>query len=286
MAFGHTPVKYAITFGRLNPRVWVEAAVAADELGFESVWLPEHLVLPVEMAGSPYAGAEHPPVPPETEIYDVVSFLSFVAARTERVRLGTYVYLLGIRHPFISARGWATLDLLSGGRAIVGAGAGWLASEWAAAGLDPTTRGARLDEAIGVCRRLWTEPVIEHHGRHFDFGPVAFEPKPVQRPIPVHIGGESPAALRRAARLGDGWLGMAHTPESAAVMTARLAELLDDGGRGRDEVEVTVGGTCETPADVDRWAAAGVDRLIVGPWRRSAQATEAMAEFADQFIAD
>ncbi len=277
-------MKFAITFGRLHRRVWVEAAEAADRLGFESVWLPEHLVLPVAMAGSPYAGTDHPPVPPETPIYDVISFLSFIAARTERVRLGTYVYLLGIRHPFISARGWATLDLLSGGRAVLGAGAGWLASEWEAVGLDPAGRGARLDEAIGVCRRLWTEPVVEHHGAHFDFGPVAFEPKPVQSPIPIHIGGESPAALRRVARLGDGWLGMGQTPESAAAMVARLRDLLDAAGRAHDAVEVTVGGACDSPDDVARWEAAGVDRLIVGPWQRSAEAVEVMGRFADQFI--
>jgi probable F420-dependent oxidoreductase len=277
-------VKFAITFGRLHPRAWLEAAEAADRLGYESVWLPEHLVLPVAMAGSPFSGSDHPPVPPETPIYDVISFLSYVAARTERIRLGTYVYLLGIRHPFISARGWATLDLLSGGRAIVGAGAGWLASEWQAVGLDPSVRGARLDEAIGICRRLWTEPTVEHHGTHFDFGPVAFEPKPHQRPIPIHIGGESDVALRRAARLGDGWLAMEMPVEVAAAHIRRLHELLDEAGRPRDAVEVTVSGACESPDDVAAWAAAGVDRLIVRPWARSAEATGAMAGFAARFI--
>jgi probable F420-dependent oxidoreductase len=273
-------VKFAVTFGRLNPKIWVEAAQLADQLGFDSVWLPEHLVIPVAMAGSPYPGEEHPPVPPETPIYDAVGLLCHVAALTERVRLGTYVYLLGIRHPFVSARGFATLDLLSGGRAMLGAGAGWLESEWHAVGLDPGTRGARLDEAIGVCRRLWTETHVEHHGKFFDFAPVAFEPKPVQRPVPIHIGGESPRALSRAARLGDGWIGMAHTPDSAARQVGELRRLLAAAGRSEDALEVTVGGACDTPADVVRWEEAGVDRLIVSPWQRSKEALGAMTGFA------
>src|SRR6516165_9717786 len=121
----------------MHPRLWVEAAEAADRLGFESVWLPEHLVLPLAMAGSPYEGVDHPPVPPTTQLFDAASLLSYVAARTSSVRLGTYVYLLGLRHPFITARSFATLDCLSGGWAVIGAGAGWLRSEWQALGIDP-----------------------------------------------------------------------------------------------------------------------------------------------------
>ena len=110
------------------------------------------------------------------------------------------------------ARAFGTLDWVSGGRAVIGAGAGWLRSEWEALGIDPATRGARLDEAILVCRRLWTEESVAHEGPHFPFAEVAFEPKPVQQPIPIYVGGESAAALRRAGRLGDGWIGMGHRP--------------------------------------------------------------------------
>lgn len=215
-------MKFAVTFGRMHPRLWVEAAEKADRLGFESAWLPEHLVLPIAMAGSPFADAEHPPVPPSTQLFDPGSMLSFIAARTESIRLGTYVYLLGLRHPFISARAFGTLDWVSGGRAVIGAGAGWLRSEWEALGIDPATRGARLDEAMDVCRRLWTEESVAHDGPYFPFSEVAFEPKPVQQPIPIYIGGESAPALRRAGRLGDGWVGMGHTPESAAASVTTI----------------------------------------------------------------
>lgn len=274
-------MKFGVALASVGPGQWVEVARAADCLGFDSVWLPEHLVLPLAMSGSPYPGSDHPPLPPDTPLYDAVAVLSFLAGATERVRLGSYVSLLAIRHPFVAARGWATLDRMSGGRAVVGVGAGWLAEEWTAAGLDPATRGERLDEAIGVCRRLWTQPVVEHHGTHFSFDPVAFEPKPLQQPLPLHVGGESPAALRRAARLGDGWLGMQHTPTTAAATVARLGRELERAGRDRGALEITVSGACDSPADVAAWEQAGVDRLLVRPWSHRSQAVDAMQRFAD-----
>jgi probable F420-dependent oxidoreductase len=277
-------VKFAVTLGRMHPRIWAEAAEAADALGFDSLWLPEHLVLPVAMAGSPFAGAEHPPVPPTTQLFDAASMLSFLAARTARVRLGTYVYLLGLRHPFITARAFATLDWLSGGRAVIGAGAGWLESEWRALGVDPASRGARFDEAIAVCRRLWSEETIVHDGEHFAFAEVAFEPKPPQGPIPILVGGESARALRRAGTLGDGWIGMGHTPESAAAMVATIRGHRAEAGRLDQRFEVVVGGTCTNEDDVAAWEEAGADCLIVTPWTRTAEVFGAMASFAQRFL--
>jgi probable F420-dependent oxidoreductase len=164
------------------------------------VWLPEHLVFPVAMSRSPHPGEDHPPVPPQTPVFDCFAYLAYLAGRTRHVRLGTHVYNLALRHPFVAARAVQTLDIVSAGRAEIGIGAGWLESEWQAAGVDFTTRGKRLDEAIGVCQRLWTEPIVEHHGRFFDFDPVMFEPKPVQRPWPpLLIGGESGRRLDRHA---------------------------------------------------------------------------------------
>lgn len=270
-----------ITFGQLNPTRWEEVAVEADRLGFESVWLPEHLVFPLEISGQLIPGEDHPPVPPTVPIFEPCAYLSYLAAKTDRIGLGTFVYLLGIRHPFVSARGFATLDVLSGGRTLCGVGAGWLTTEWRAAGLDPSTRGARLDEAIEVVRRLWTEPEISHDGEHFAFEPVAFEPKPT-RPggPPILVGGESARALRRAATVGDGWLGMAHTPESAAERAAELGRLATEAGRDPADVTVTVMGEIDTADDLDRWNEAGVDRLIVTPWRRSSEAVDAIGRLA------
>ncbi len=277
-------MRYGIALGRMHPTMFTEAAVAADELGFESLWFPEHLVLPVEMAGSPFAGAEHPPVPPTTPVFDVFAYLGFLAGRTRRIRLGTHVYNLGLRHPFVSARAIQTVDVVSGGRLEVGIGAGWLEAEWTSAGLDFASRGARLDEALDVCRRLWTEQTIEHHGRFFDFGPVMFEPKPLQSPHPpVIIGGESPAALRRAAR-HDGWIGLSHTPASVRQPMDTLSELRQAQGRADAPFSVTVGGPVTEDADVDAFTAAGVDRLIVSPWARTRDVLDGLTEFARRFI--
>lgn len=275
---------YALTFGQLNPAFWLDVAVEADRLGFESIWMAEHLVLPIAMRGQLVPGEEHPPIPASTPVFDAVAYLSFVAGRTERIRLGTNVYLLGIRHPFVGARAFATLDVLSGGRAEVGVGAGWLETEWDAVGLDPRTRGRRLDEAIDVCRRLWTDDVIEHHGEFYDFEPVMFEPKPVQARLPLVVGGESRRALRRAAEHGDGWIGMFHTPETAAAQIAVLRQLEDAAGRADRPVHVTVMGSVDDDDDVARWQEAGVDRLMVVPWRRSPEAVAAIGSFAERFI--
>ena len=283
-------MRFGITFGQLNPAFWLDAALAAEARGFESVWLPEHLVLPMELAGQLVPGEEHPPIPPTTPVFDAAAWLSWLAAQTEHLRLGTFVYLLGIRHPFVGARAFATLDVLSGGRAEVGVGAGWLTTEWEAVGLDPRTRGRRLDEAIDVTRRLWTEAVVEHHGQAFDFAPVAFEPKPVQSPHPpISIGGESIRALRRTAERGDGWLGMFHTPASAAEQVARLRALEAEVGRTAPPATVTVMGAVGEPGtdgDVAAWEAAGVDRLIVTPWRRSPEAVAGIHAFADAHLHD
>ena len=219
-------MKFALSLGTLNPSAWIAVTEEADRLGFDSVWVPEHLVLPLDMGGSPHDGEDHPPIPADIPVYDALGYLCFLAARTERIRFGTQVFNIGLRHPFVTARAVATLDVLSGGRVDFGIGASWMEAEWQAVGLDFATRGRRVDEAIDVCRRLWSEPVIEHHGEFFDFDAVAFEPKPVQQPGPrLHIGGDGPAAMRRAATVGDGWVPMNHTLDQipAAVAEAGRA---------------------------------------------------------------
>src|SRR5687767_1680344 len=267
---------------RLHPSLWRDAVMLADELGYESVWIADHLVLPQHITGELIRGEEHPPVDPQTPVFDVPAYLSYFAGCTQNIRLGVYVYLLGIRHPFVTARGFATLDVVSNGRAELGVGAGWLENEWTAAGLDPRSRGRRLDESIEVCRRLWTERVVEHHGEFFDFESVAFEPKPIQNPLPMAAGGESNAAMRRAASL-DGWMGLMHTPESAAPVVAQYRAVeaaLRPGHRGT----VSVSGGCRDEDELERWRRAGVDRLIVALWDRSRDAFDGLRTFAARFI--
>lgn len=274
-------MKFGVALGRLNPAFFLEATLAADRLGYESVWLPEHLVFTTAMSRSPHPGETHPPVPPETPIFDAFAYLAFLAGRTDRVRLGTHVYNIGLRHPFVAARAVQTLDIVSGGRVEFGVGASWLEEEWIAAELDFASRGRRVDEAIEVCRRLWTEPEVSFHGEHFHFDGVVFEPKPVQRPgPPIVVGGESVAALRRAARLGDGWIGMGHTIETATTQIDRLRRELEHNGRSIDGFEVCLGGAVDSAVDAERWESIGVTRLIVSPWRRSPDAVDGLTSFA------
>ena len=275
-------MRFGMLLVRLHPSLWPEAVMLADELGYESVWIADHLVLPQHITGELVAGEEHPPVDPHTPVFDVPAYLSYLAGCTQHIRLGVYVYLLGIRHPFVTARGFATLDVVSNGRAELGVGAGWLENEWTAAGLDPRSRGRRLDESIEVCRRLWTERVVEHHGEFFDFESVAFEPKPIQHPLPMAVGGESKAAMRRAAAL-DGWMGLMHSPESAAPVVAQYRAVeaaMRPGHRGI----VSVSGECRDEDELERWQRAGVDRLIVAPWDRNRNALEGLRTFAARFI--
>ena len=282
-------MKFGVSFLRLRQSSFVAVTQAAEQLGYESVWLSDHLVLPTGMESSPYAGAEHPPIPPELPVFDAPAVLAHLAAHTTTIRLGTWVYVLPLRHPFAAARSFATLDVLSGGRAEVGVGVGWLEGEFAATGVDFRSRGRRMDETLELCQRLWSEPTVEHHGEFFSFGPVAFEPKPVQRPWPrVHVGGESPAALRRAARFGDGWVSMEQTPATVAPLVARLRAAEEAAGRTTPlEVtaaprQITVAGEAPTPEEIAAYEAAGVDRLIVSPWRRSAGALEGLERFAKE----
>jgi probable F420-dependent oxidoreductase len=277
-------MKFGVALGALNPHFHLAAAEAAEALGYESVWLPEHLVFPLQMSRSPKAGEDHPPVPPTAPVFDAFAYLAFLAGRCPNLRLGTHVYNVGLRHPFVAARAVQTLDIVSGGRCEFGIGASWLEEEWVAAELDFATRGRRVDEALAVCRRLWTEPEVEHHGEFFSFPAVAFEPKPVQQPWPpILVGGESGAALRRAAN-ADGWIGMAHTFESAAAQIARLQELRRAAGTAAENpdrpFQICVGGPVTSLDDVRRWEDLGVTRLVIAPWQRSREAVDGLTRYA------
>jgi probable F420-dependent oxidoreductase len=278
-------MKIGVMLAGMNTKFWTAGAQAAEEAGFESVWLPEHLVFPVEMKGSPHAGDEHPPIPSQTPAFDALMSLAAIAAVTKDLRLGTNVYNIGLRHPFVTARAITTLDVISGGRVEFGIGASWLREEWEVTGLDFSTRGRRVDETIEICRRLWSEDVVEHHGEFFDFAPVMFNPKPVQQPQPsLLIGGDGAAAKRRAALVGDGWLPMNHSLEQLPAAKAEINERRAAAGR-EGTTTLTVGGSVETLADVDRYREAGVDRVLVRPFTSSREALDGIKRFGDDVIA-
>jgi probable F420-dependent oxidoreductase len=280
---------------KVRPEEFATAVSAAEDFGFESIWLGEHLVFTVEMTDSAYPGAinaeghrvtvpvRHPS--PQMAVFDAPAALCYLAGMTKKIRFGTYVYLLGLRHPLIAARAFQTLDWFSGGRAEIGVGVGWLKGEFRTMGRPWSARGRLLDEALGVCKRLWSEDIVEHHGEFFDFEPVAFEPKPVQKPWPpILVGGETDAALRRLARHGDGWITMEHSPETYPRAARRMRQVLESEGRDPASVSVSVVGSAQSPDDLARWAELGVDRLIVTPWGKGEDRLTGMERFATDIL--
>jgi len=280
-------MKISIALGLLAPKYWNAVALEADKLGFHCLWMPDHLIFPTDMSGSPYPGHDHPPVPPNTQLFDAFGYLCFLAAQTRNIRLGTNVYLLGLRHPFVAARIIQTLDILSQGRAAVGVGAGWLRQEWEAAGFDPATRGKRLDEALGICKRLWTEEKISHQGDFYSFKEVMFEPKPVQKPHPpIYIGGESDAAFLRSVRSGNGWFGVQHTPESILGPIQQLQKICSQERRDFSTLSILTQGQLSTDPklaqdELQRWQASGVSELVLSPWKKGSEAIEGLRRLAE-----
>jgi alkanesulfonate monooxygenase SsuD/methylene tetrahydromethanopterin reductase-like flavin-dependent oxidoreductase (luciferase family) len=253
--------KVAVMLTGINPKFWVQASRAAEAAGFESVWVPEHLVLPVQMSGSPHTGHAEPPIPPSMPAFDAFLMLGMIASATSTIRLGTNVYNIGLRHPFVTARAVCTLDALGGGRVELGIGASWLREEWEATQLDFGSRGRRVDETIDVCRRLWTDEVVEHHGEFFDFQPVMFNPKPIQQPVPMnHSLEELPAGIKEVD-----------------------AMRADAGRDGR--TTITVGGGPKTLDDLRRYRDAGVDRVIAMPYQSSRTALDDIERYGDEVLA-
>jgi probable F420-dependent oxidoreductase len=193
----------------------VALARRVEDAGFDSIWVGDHVSFYIP-------------------ILESLTLLSFVAAATERVRLGTAVYLLPLRHPTITAKVAATVDVLSGGRLTLGIGVGGeFPPEFEACGIPVNQRGARADEAIGLLRRLWSEDGVEHHGRHFDFGPVSLNPKPLQAGgPPIVVGGRKERAFRRAGRLADGYISHMCSAEMYAQNLAAMRQHARDAGRG------------------------------------------------------
>ncbi|MET9953567.1 LLM class F420-dependent oxidoreductase [Streptomyces sp. NPDC006339] len=210
----------------------VAVARAADAHGFDYVACCDHVAIPRRLAGAM-----------STVWYDPVATLSFLAAATERVRLLSHVAVVGLRHPLVTAKAYATLDHLSGGRLVLGVGAGHVREEFEAVGADFAGRGRVLDETIDALRAaLGPEEYPEHSGERFSFRDLGQRPRPAQDRVPVWVGGSSPAALRRAALKGDGWLPQGDPRDRLPERIARLRRLREEAGI---KEPVTVGAITE-----------------------------------------
>ena len=247
-----------------TPELLATIGAEAEARGFSTLWVGEHVVLFEEYASSyPYADDGKIPAPPGTGLLEPINTLSFLAAHTTTVRLGTAMVLLPQRNPVYTAKEVATLDWLSNGRVDFGIGVGWLEEEFRAVNVSWPQRGRRTDEYLEVLHALWTEETSQFEGEFYSLDPCQMFPKPIQAPLPIHIGGESDAALKRVARAGQGWHSFNRTPEELAEPLARLDVLLADQGRTRSDITVTV---CPyfQPLDADVaacYAEAGADAV-------------------------
>jgi probable F420-dependent oxidoreductase len=254
----------------------------AEQAGFDSLWVAEHVVLFDEYRSRyPYAADGRIPAGGENGILEPFAALAFLAAVTHRIRLGTGICLVPQRNPVYTAKCVADVDWLSGGRLDFGVGVGWLAEEFAALGVAFERRGERCRSYLAVMRALWTQAVSSHRDAFYDLPACRQFPKPVQKPHPpIHFGGESEAALRRVADLGQGWYGFDLEPDGLAERLRRLDALLAERGRSRNDVQVSVSPYLR-PVDRARLEAyrdAGADQVILTAFAPDADSLRRAAE--------
>jgi probable F420-dependent oxidoreductase len=265
-------VKYAVVApvaaGVTADPAWMAAfARHVEACGFESIVLVEHTVLMTQYTSVyPYDPSGRVELSADTPVPDPLDLLAFLAAHTSRLGLATGVLVLPNHHPVVLAKRVATVDVLSGGRVRLAVGTGWLAEEIAACGTDFATRGRRADEQLQVLRALWDDRPdgASFHGEFFDFDHAASLPKPVGR-IPVHIGGHSRAAARRAGRFGDGFQPLGVTGSKLAGLVAEMRSAAEQAGRDPDALELSLGHSVAKIDAVraDRLAGLGAARAVL-----------------------
>lgn len=284
MKFG---IAFANTMHFAERKGLVQLAQGAEAAGFESLWTVEHVIYPDGYESEyPYDESGKMAMAPEVNLPDPLVWLTWVAAVTERIRLGTGILILPQRNPVILAKELATIDHLSGGRMELGIGVGWLEEEFDALGVPFARRGARTDEYVAAMRALWDANHAEHDGEFVRFARVSVNPKPVRGRVPVHIGGHTRIAAERAGRLGDGFF----------PGKGDLAELVDivrqtavDGGRDPEAIEITAGDAEVMGHDplgtVEELRAKGVDRVVVPSFLYLRDTADALAAFGEKVIA-
>ena len=260
-------ISVAMAFNEYTPSAFIKQAVQLAEIkGVYGIWVPEHVLFFPDYASTyPYSDSGRMPGDPQG-LLDPFTALTFIAAHTERVRLGTGICLVPQRQPVYTAKMVADLDYLSGGRVDFGVGIGWLKEEFESLKMEFASRAPRTEEYLLAMKALWSDGLAEFSGQTLTLKPCHFNPKPVQRPHPpIIFGGESDPAMRRVARLGDGWYGYDLTP---AELGARLRELdaaMAVTGRRRSEIQIIVGPNRHpvNPQTLADYAAEGADQIVV-----------------------
>lgn len=276
-----------------EPEQLVEIAPAAEEAGFHGVLLADHVFFPGKLSSRyPYSADGKPAFDGNTPFPDPWTTIAAMSAVTTRLHFATMVFILPLRNPLELAKTLGTLALLSKGRVVLGAGAGWIREEYDTLGIPFATRGKRMEEMVTVMRQAWTGSMVEHRGRFFEHGPLQMSPAPPQS-IPIYFGGISDVALSRAARLGQGWMGTGQTPDEAIEYCGKLAVLRKQAGRDSEPFETIV--PLVVPAELDllrRLEDQGMSSTscypfsyTIGPNSSAAQKREQMLRFGESVIA-
>jgi probable F420-dependent oxidoreductase len=267
-------MKFGIAFANTAWYTSATGAIAlaqgAEEVGVDSLWTVEHVVVPVGYE-SPYPYSPTGKMPGGREDFDVpdpLIWLSFVAAHTKTIKLGTGILILPQRNALVIAKEVATLDAMSGGRVLLGVGVGWLREEFDALGESFGDRGRRLDEQMEVLRELWTGSPSEFQGTYTNFGPLYSRPRPAQGSVPLVIGGHSEAAARRAGRYGNGFFPGSGTIDELKHLLSIVRSTALEHGRDPFAIEITtgaIGSGSKAYAHIEELAAIGVHRVTVAP---------------------
>src|SRR5436190_15324713 len=277
-----------------NREGYIAVAERAERLGFGFISVNDHVVVPRDIASRyPYSASGEWAGRTVGECLDQLNTLAFLAARTERLQLLTSVMVVPQRHPVLTAKMLATIDVLSKGRLIVGCGVGWLEEEFEALGAPPfADRGRATDEYLDAMKALWTQDAPKFQGKHVSFDDVIFAPKPVAKPHPpIWIGGESAVALKRTVRVGDGWYPASNNPQHRLDTPARLGAAVGELQRaaeatGRDPKSIDIAYLVLWPVDwTAQKTADGARRLFTGSSADMAADTAALAKVGVRHVA-
>lgn len=264
-------MKFGLRLPGAGPYAGPEAITAfaqkAEELGFDSLWMTDHIALPVEIETKyPYREDGKFFWPPETPYLDCIGVLTWASACTTTIKVGSSVLVAGWHEPITTAKSLATLDNLNGGRTILGVGTGWMREQFEMLHSDFETRGARTTEFIALMKHLWSADTIDFHGKFFDYAGFKFYPKPLSKPsIPIWSGGKSEGVLRRVAAVADGWHPLFIAPDELEVKIGRLEKYLAENGRSLGDITISARPVSQATLDratVERYESLGVKLLI------------------------
>ena len=283
MKFGIIPVNIGVQ----APEHMVGMAQQAEQLGFESVWTFEHVIVPLDYDSKyPYNASGKMGAPPETNFVDPLIALTAIAANTKTIRLGTGVNILSQTNPLLMAKQVASIDFISGGRMMLGVGIGWLKEEFEAMGVPFEKRGARFDDYVQAMRKVWSGEVVEHESEFLSWHGFKSYPVPVQNPLPVVIGGDKGKVYERIAKYGDGWYVPGGDPADLKAKLAELRRVCEQVGRRFEDIEIScmwpgVGGVEMVRALEE----AGAHRAVIPAMVFGADPVAGMRRISDEVIA-